>query len=107
MKYTDGGIPVCKYCGFADTQAVPRQCCSAGEDYDALAAEVAAWKRNAREACEESERLAARLAEAEALLRAWRDWFDEEGAHCRVGPGKHTYYATDAFLTADSAGAVK
>ena len=43
-KRSEGGIPVCNYCGFADTQSAPRQCCEAGADYDALAAENAALR---------------------------------------------------------------
>ena len=40
-RRSEGGIPVCNYCGFADTQTGPRNCCRAAQDYDALAARLA------------------------------------------------------------------
>jgi hypothetical protein len=60
-KRIEGGIPVCNYCGYANTQTGQRHCCRAAQDYDKLAAsaEVTATKSLA---------LAARLAEATELL---------------------------------------
>ena len=45
-----GGGQACAYCGFCLVMEGPRQCCPAGRDYDALAARLAEAERLLREA---------------------------------------------------------
>lgn len=70
-----GGGNACAYCGFCLVMAGPRECCPAGRDYDALAAENAALRKDAE--CYHS--LAGLIrANRTALAGEVLDWFTGE-----------------------------
>lgn len=70
-----GGGAACAYCGFCLVVEGPRQCCAAGRDYDALAAELAEAKVDADTYRQERDDVVGnyqRLAAAARKMTCWK-----------------------------------